>query len=55
MVFLTGRSQVAESHGCYIWTNSVLDPGVIPEIKGVTKWVEMTLISLIELFNPTVW
>ena len=27
--------------------NSVLDPGVIPEIKGVTKSVEMTLKTLI--------
>jgi len=40
--------------GATYWTNSVLDPGVIPEIKGVTKWVEMALKSLIELFNPTV-
>jgi len=38
-----------------ILDNSVLDPGVIPEIKGVTKSVEMTLKTLINLFNPTVW
>jgi len=39
-----------------ILDNSVLDPGVIPEIKGVTKWVEMTCKTLIDLFmiNPTV-
>jgi hypothetical protein len=30
----------------------VLDPGVIPEIKGVTKWVEMALRTLINLLNP---
>jgi len=40
--------------GATYWINSVLDPGVIPEIKGVTKWVETTLIFLIELFNPTI-
>jgi hypothetical protein len=34
--------------------NSVLDPGVIPEIKGVTKWVEMTLNNLINVLNPIV-
>ena len=31
--------------------NSMLDPGVRPEIKGVTKWVEMTFIKL---FNLTI-
>ena len=34
--------------------NSVLDPGVIPEIKGVTRWIETALNTLINLINPTV-
>ena len=32
----------------------MLDPGVIPEIKGVTKLVYITIKTLINLFNPTV-
>jgi len=30
--------------------NSVLDPGVVPEIKGVTRSVEAPLNSLLKLF-----
>ena len=32
---------------------SVLDPGVIPEIKGVTRWIETALSTLIVWFNAT--
>lgn len=27
----------AEANGCYRIGNSMLDPGVVPEIKGVTR------------------
>ena len=34
--------------------NSVLDPGVVPEIKGVTRSVEVALNSLLKSFIPIV-
>ena len=36
-----------------ILDNSMLDPGVILEIKGVTKWVKINLNISTNLFNQT--
>lgn len=48
--YATLQTEADARYSLTILDNSVLDPGTIPEIRGVTRWVEM-ILNLINLFN----
>ena len=38
--YVNSQTEVIGATLLFVFDNSVLDPGVIPEIKGVTRWVD---------------